>query len=343
MKSKPSRIAVTPGEPAGIGPDITVQMAQYSFPFEIVAIADAQLLEERAHLLGLPLRIEEFHNETSPAPHQAGTLKVLHSPCANKPHCGHLDTGNVAYVLNTLRRAIMGCLNGEFSALVTGPVHKGNINDAGITFTGHTEFLAELSNTPQAVMMLATKGLRVALVTTHIPLREISSRITPTLLENTLKITHRELQCYFAIAQPNMIVCGLNPHAGENGHLGDEEKEIMIPVLENLRSQGLIIEGPLPADTAFIPKYLDWADVFIAMYHDQGLPVLKHMGFGDAINITLGLPFIRTSVDHGTALELAGSGKSDVTSLISAINTANEMMGNRQTFMQQPMKTRLHQ
>ena len=232
-----------------------------------------------------------------------------------------------------------GCLNGEFAALVTGPVHKGNVNDAGIAFTGHTEFLAKLSKSPHAVMMLATTGLRVALVTTHIPLREVSNRITPEILENTLNIIHQELQQCFAITQPNIIVCGLNPHAGESGHLGHEETEIIIPVLDRLRSQGLSIEGPLPADTAFIPKYMTKADVFITMYHDQGLPVLKHMGFGNAINITLGLPFIRTSVDHGTALELAGSGKADATSMISAINTAYEMSRNKQVYLQHQIAT----
>jgi len=339
VEFEPIRIAVTPGEPAGIGPDITVQIAQQSFPFEIVVIADAQMLEERAHLLDLPLKIETFHGDSEPTPHQAGTLKVHNLSCMNKPCCGHLDPRNAPYVLNTLRRAVTGCLDGEFAALVTGPVHKGNINNAGIAFTGHTELLAELSETQHVVMMLATTGLRVALVTTHIPLREVSDRITAKMVENTLKITHQELQQCFAIAQPNIIVCGLNPHAGEGGHLGHEETEIIIPVLDRLRSQGFTIEGPLPADTAFIPKYMDKADVFIAMYHDQGLPVLKHVGFGNAVNITLGLPFTRTSVDHGTALELAGSGKVDTASLISAINTAHAMIRNKRAYQQKHSAT----
>lgn len=330
MKTETLRIAVTPGEPAGIGPDITVQMVQQAFPFEIVAIADPHVLEERARKLGLPLQINEFQKTSTATPHVPGTLKVLATHCATKPRCGQLATDNVPYVLNTLRKAVAGCLDGTFAALVTGPVHKKNINDAGVAFTGHTEFLAAATNAPHVVMMLATTGLRVALVTTHLPLRDVCDNITPELVENTLNITHQQLQQCFAIPQPHIVVCGLNPHAGEGGHLGQEEIKIIIPVLKKLRSQGFAIEGPLPADTAFIPKYLKHADVFIAMYHDQGLPVLKHMGFGNAINITLGLPFIRTSVDHGTALELAGSGKADAHSLISAINTAYEMIKNRQ-------------
>ena len=341
MKPETLRIAVTPGEPAGIGPDITVQMVQQAFPFEMVAIADPQVLEERAHKLGLPLGINEFQETSAATPHLPGTLKILATHCATKPRCGQLTTDNVPYVLNTLRKAVTGCMDGTFAALVTGPVHKGNINDAGIAFTGHTGFLAQLTNTPHVVMMLATTGLRVALVTTHLPLREVCDSITPELVEKTLNITHQQLQQCFAIPRPRIVVCGLNPHAGEGGHLGHEEIEIITPVLEKLRSQGFTIAGPLPADTAFIPKYLKHADVFIAMYHDQGLPVLKHMGFGNAINITLGLPFIRTSVDHGTALELAGSGKADAHSLISAINTAYEMIKNRRAFYKKTKRPRL--
>jgi 4-hydroxythreonine-4-phosphate dehydrogenase len=333
------RIAVTPGEPAGIGADITVQMAQHPYPFEIVAVADTRVLQDRARSLGLPLNIEQFNGDETPSPHQGCTLKVLDLPCVNRPNCGVLDPANVPYVLDSLRTAVAGCLNGGFAALVTGPVHKANINNAGIAFTGHTEFLAELTNTSHVVMMLATTGLRVALVTTHIPLRDVSDCITRELVETTLKITRQQLQQYFAIDNPNMVVCGLNPHAGEGGHLGNEETEIIIPVIEKLRSQGLTIQGPLPADTAFIPKYMDTADVFVAMYHDQGLPVLKYKGFGNAINITLGLPIIRTSVDHGTALELAGTGNTDATSLISAIHTATAMHKNQQLFLQKTEAT----
>ena len=339
MATDTIRIAVTPGEPAGIGADITVQMAQHPYPFEIVAVADTRMLQDRAVSLGLPLHIEQFNDDKTPSPHQGRTLKVLDLPCVNIPTCGVLDPANVPYVLDSLRSAVAGCLNGRFAALVTGPVHKANINNAGIAFTGHTEFLAELTNTSHVVMMLATTGLRVALVTTHIPLRDVSSCITWELVETTLKITRQQLQKYFAIENPNMVVCGLNPHAGEGGHLGNEETEIIIPVIEKLRSQGLTIQGPLPADTAFIPKYMDTADVFVAMYHDQGLPVLKYKGFGNAINITLGLPFIRTSVDHGTALDLAGTGNADAASLISAIHTATAMHKNQQLFMRKTEAT----
>lgn len=332
MDKQANPVVLTPGEPAGIGPDITVMMAQHSFPFDVVAIADVGMLSERADMLGLPLRISEYRQETGPTPHQAGTLTVLDFPCARKPRCGQLDSRNVPYVLDAIRRATTGCLGGEFAALVTGPVHKGIINEAGINFTGHTEFLAELTQSRHAVMMLATTGLRVALVTTHMPLREVSDHITPELVENTLRVTRKGLQEFFAIDQPEIVVCGLNPHAGEGGHLGHEDEDIIVPVIMRLRAEGFNIHGPLPADTAFIPKYLDMADVFIAMYHDQGLPVLKHMGFGNAINITLGLPLIRTSVDHGTALELSGSGTADVASLVSAIKTADLMISNRLSF-----------
>lgn len=339
MATDTIRIAVTPGEPAGIGVDITVQMAQHSYPFEIVAIADTRMLQDRAQSLGLPLHIVKFSGDETPSSHQGGTLKVLDLSCVNMPSCGVLDTANVPYVLDSLRTAVTGCLNGKFAALVTGPVHKAVINDSGTAFTGHTEFLAELTKTPHVVMMLATTGLRVALVTTHIPLRDVSDCITRELVETTLRITQQQLQQYFAIENPNMVVCGLNPHAGEGGHLGHEETEIIIPIIKKLRSQGLAILGPLPADTAFIPKYMDTADVFVAMYHDQGLPVLKYKGFGNAINISLGLPFIRTSVDHGTALELAGTGNADATSLISAIHTATAMHKNQQLYMQKTEAT----
>jgi 4-hydroxythreonine-4-phosphate dehydrogenase len=333
-----TRIAVTPGEPAGIGVDVTVQMAQQSHPYEIVAIADSRVLSDRARLLGLPLHIDEYSDETEPVPHRAGTLKVLNITCAKIPSCGMLDPANVPYVLDSLRSAVAGCQDGIFSAMVTGPVHKGNINDAGIAFSGHTEFLADLTNTPHAVMMLATTGLRVALVTTHIPLREVSDLITAELVKTTLEITQQQLQRCFAIANPVIVVCGLNPHAGESGHLGYEDAEIILPVVEKMRAQGIDILGPLPADTAFIPKYMDKADVFVAMYHDQGLPVLKYKGFGNATNITLGLPFVRTSVDHGTALDLAGSGTTDASSMINAINTASIMYSNKQSFLKQAFK-----
>jgi 4-hydroxythreonine-4-phosphate dehydrogenase len=253
---------------------------------------------------------------------------LLHQPLPGSRAPGVLDSSNARYILDTLRRATEGCLQGEFAALVTGPLHKGSINEAGIPFTGHTEFLAELCHTNRVVMMLASDeggGLRVALATTHLPLREVSDAITPERLEWVLRILHRELQQRFAIPEPRILVCGLNPHAGEGGHLGHEEIEVIAPLLERLRSEGMNLLGPLPADTLFTPRYLKVTDAVLAMYHDQGLPVLKHLGFGRAVNITLGLPIIRTSVDHGTALELAGSGRAESGSLEYAIDVAAQM------------------
>ncbi|MDX1250851.1 MAG: 4-hydroxythreonine-4-phosphate dehydrogenase PdxA [Gammaproteobacteria bacterium] len=319
------RLAITPGEPAGIGPDLCVRIAQQAYAAELVAVADGELLLSRARLLGLPLRLEEFDPAHPPEAHQPGTLKILRVPLANPAVCGRLDTGNAAYVLETLRAATHACLAGQCDALVTGPVQKSVINQAGMPFTGHTEFLAELTQSPQVVMMLAIPGLRVALATTHLPLRQVADAITAPLLESVLRMLHGDLQRHFGIAVPRILVCGLNPHAGEGGHLGGEDEEIIAPVLERLRTEDMRLVGPLPADTLFIPKYLHAADAVLAMYHDQGLPVLKHAGFGRAINITLGLPIIRTSVDHGTALDLAGTGKVDSGSLEAAIQAALEM------------------
>ncbi|EDL0400541.1 4-hydroxythreonine-4-phosphate dehydrogenase, partial [Salmonella enterica subsp. enterica serovar Schwarzengrund] len=264
------------------------------------------------------------------APQPAGTLTLLpvslHAPAIP----GQLTVENGPYVVETLARACDGCLNGEFAALITGPVHKGVINDAGIPFTGHTEFFEERSQAKKVVMMLATEELRVALATTHLPLRAIADAITPALLHEVIAILHHDLRTKFGIAEPRILVCGLNPHAGEGGHMGTEEIDTIIPVLDELRAQGMKLNGPLPADTLFQPKYLDNADAVLAMYHDQGLPVLKYQGFGRGVNITLGLPFIRTSVDHGTALELAGRGKADVGSFITALNLAIKMIVNTQ-------------
>ncbi len=315
----------TPGEPAGIGPDLIIQLAQQTLPCSLLVIADPALLTARAAQLGLPLTIHEY-----PQPaiaHQPGHLSVLPVHLAQPCESGQLNPANSNYVLETLRQAVAGCQSGEFSTLVTGPVHKATINEAGIAFTGHTEFLAELTDTPQVVMMLATAGLRVALATTHLPLSQISQAITPELLENVIRILRQGLQTHFDLPQPRILVCGLNPHAGEDGHLGREEIEIMQPVLSRLRQQGFDLHGPLPADTAFTPPQLEQADAVLAMYHDQGLPVLKYKGFGQAVNITLGLPIIRTSVDHGTALELAGSGQANTGSLRVAIDTATQMSG----------------
>jgi len=322
------RIAITPGEPAGIGPDLCIALAQHHHPAELVAIADPRLIQQRASLLGLELEIVEF-DATSPAtPQQGGQLKVLPVELKAAVTPGTLAPENAHYVLETLRHAVRGCMQQDFSALVTGPVHKGIINEAGLPFTGHTEFLADLCQA-EPVMMLAIPELRVALATTHLPLSEVSQAITTASLEKTLRTLHQALTTYFGIRNPNILVCGLNPHAGENGHLGREELETINPVLEKLRQEGMRLQGPLPADTLFTPKYLSQADAVLAMYHDQGLPVLKHLGFGRAVNITLGLPMIRTSVDHGTALELAGTGQADMGSLQAALETAIEMAGHQ--------------
>ncbi|MDP1708042.1 MAG: 4-hydroxythreonine-4-phosphate dehydrogenase PdxA [Gammaproteobacteria bacterium] len=316
------RLALTPGEPAGIGPDLCVQIAQRDFPAMVVAVADPVLLTARAQALGLPLRLEVYAPTQAAQPHTAGTLKVMSVPLAKPVRCGQLDPANAGYVLETLHHAVQACLAGEFDALVTGPVHKALINDAGISFAGHTEFLAELTQSPQPVMMLAVPGLRVALATTHLPLREVSRALTQPRLEAVLRVLHHDLKARFGILHPHILVCGLNPHAGEAGHLGHEEIEVIEPVIARLRAEGMHLRGPLPADTVFVPATLAPADAVLAMYHDQGLPVLKHLGFGSAVNITLGLPIIRTSVDHGTALELAGSGKADSGSLLAAIQAA---------------------
>ena len=319
------RIAITSGEPAGIGPDILLHCAEQDHASELVAIADPTLLSERAAQLGLSIELETFDANATPSPHRAGTLKVLATPLAKPCTAGLLDRANAAYVIDTLRLAVDGCMNGTFAAMVTPPVQKSIINDAGIPFSGHTEYLAEATGTPTVVMMLAAGDLRVALATTHLPLSAVPLAITSDLLTETLSILHSELRSKFALDQPRIAVLGLNPHAGEGGHLGREEIDTIIPVLDTLRQLGMNLQGPLPADTAFNPKVLDQCDAVFAMYHDQGLPVLKYAGFGNAINITLGLPIIRTSVDHGTALDLAGTGKASASSLEHAIQTAVEM------------------
>jgi len=324
------RIVITPGEPAGIGPELVVQLAQRDWPMELVICADPQLLTDRASTLGLPLTLLPYDANQPAQPQQARTLTVLPVALRAPVVAGQLSVANGGYVVDTLARACDGCLSGEFAALVTGPVHKGVINDAGVPFTGHTEFFEARSGTPKVVMMLATEALRVALATTHLPLRDVADAITPALLRDVITILYRDLQNKFGIAHPHVLVCGLNPHAGEGGHMGSEEIDIIIPLLDELRAEGMNLSGPLPADTLFQPKYLDRADAVLAMYHDQGLPVLKYQGFGRGVNITLGLPFIRTSVDHGTALELAGQGKADVGSFITALNLAIKMITNTQ-------------
>lgn len=324
------RVVITPGEPAGIGPDLVIALAQRDWPVEVVVAASPELLLERAALLGLPLQLIPYSPDAPASPQTAGTLTILPIALRAPVKPGLLDVKNGEYVVDMLARACDGCIKGEFAALITGPVHKGIINDAGIPFIGHTEFFEERSHSEKVVMMLATEELRVALVTTHLPLKAISDAITPDLLRQIITILYHDLQTKFGIAQPHVLVCGLNPHAGEGGHMGTEEIDTIIPVLNEMRSLGMKLSGPLPADTLFQPKYLDNADAVLAMYHDQGLPVLKYQGFGRAVNITLGLPFIRTSVDHGTALELAGLGKADVGSFTTALNLAIKMIVNTQ-------------
>lgn len=320
------RIAITPGEPAGIGPDLVVALAQQPQSQEFVIIADPELLRERAALLGLPLQIRAVDFTVPAQPTPAGEVVVMPLKLAAKVVPGKLDVSNAPYILATLDAAIAGCESGQFSALVTGPVHKSIINDAGIAFSGHTEYLADKTHTAKVVMMLATEGLRVALATTHLPLKDVAAAITQAELRQVCEILHRDMRLQFGISAPRILVCGLNPHAGEGGHLGREEIEVIEPVLAQLRAQGMNFIGPLPADTLFTPKYLDNADAVLAMYHDQGLPVLKYKGFGQAVNLTLGLPIIRTSVDHGTALDLAGTGKADAGSLHTAIHYALNMV-----------------
>ncbi len=325
MKNLTKPIVITPGEPAGIGPDLLIQLAQQAWPVELVACADPNLLLERAKTLSLPLTLGKYEPNDVPKAHTAGHLSIVSVPLNASVKAGELNVNNGNYVVETLARACDGCLTGEFSAIVTGPVHKGIINDAGVSFSGHTEFFADRSGCDRVVMMLATEELRVALATTHLPLKDVSAAITQQSLHEVITILHHDLQTKFGIEKPVIYVCGLNPHAGEGGHMGTEEIDTIEPALESLRAQGIHLVGPLPADTLFQAKYLDHADAVLAMYHDQGLPVLKYQGFGRAVNITLGLPFIRTSVDHGTALELAGTGHADAGSFITALTLAIQM------------------
>ena len=320
-----SLLAVTTGEPAGIGPDLCLQLAQQPLPYPFVVLADKQLLQQRAALIGIAVQLHDYDpDDISPLP--IGHLRVLHIPLVQPVVTGQLNPANSGHVLALLDRAVEGCQSGEFAAMVTTPVHKGVINDAGIPFTGHTEYLAEKTHTPVVVMMLAGGGMRVALATIHLPLREVPDAITGELLENILTILQRDLQTRFGIANPRILVAGLNPHAGEGGYLGREEIDTIIPALNKLRGRGMNVSEPLPADTLFAPHRLANCDAVLAMYHDQGLPVLKHASFGAGVNITLGLPIIRTSVDHGTALDLAGTGKAEVGSLLEAMQMATQMV-----------------
>lgn len=323
------RLVITAGEPAGIGPDLCIQIAQQAHAQQLVVVADPDLLRERAAALNLPLTIEQFDADEPARPTPARSLTVAPIALRAPVKPGELNSANARYVLDTLTLATEGCLNGTFDAIVTAPVHKGIINDAGIPFSGHTEFLEALTQTDKVVMMLATEGLRVALATTHLPLRDVSEAITAPLLDQIIDALSNALKQDFGITKPRILVAGLNPHAGEGGHLGHEEIEIIEPTLQRWRDQGLNLIGPLPADTLFNEKYLQDADAVLAMYHDQGLPVLKYKGFGRAVNITLGMPIIRTSVDHGTALDLAGTGNADQGSLLTALEYAATMAAHR--------------
>jgi 4-hydroxythreonine-4-phosphate dehydrogenase len=318
----PDILVITAGEPAGIGPDLALELAFQPGAPRRVVIADRDMLARRAQLLGRRVCLRDYAPTRVPA---AGDIEVLHMPLARQEIPGRLDAANARYVLDTLDRALDGCLSGEFAALVTAPVHKGIINDAGIAFTGHTEYLAQQSSTDQVVMMLTGGGMRVALATTHLALAEVPAALTREGLERTLRILHHDLVTRFGLPDPRILVAGLNPHAGESGHMGREEIDVITPVLDRLRREGWHLNGPLPADTLFNPDKLAQCDAVLAMYHDQGLPVLKFASFGHGINITLGLPFIRTSVDHGTALELAGSGRADSGSLFAALELASEL------------------
>ena len=326
MGSKLPVIALTSGEPAGIGPELCAMLSAGAFAGRLVVIGDERLLAERARMGGVDVQTRRYARGALPV---SGAMEVAHVPLGQTVRAGHLDPANARHVLAVLDRAIDGCLAGEFDAMVTAPVHKGVINDAGIAFTGHTEYLAERTHVPPAVMMLVGGGLRVALATTHLALAEVARAIRPATLKRTLRTLDQGLREQFGIARPRILVAGLNPHSGEGGHLGREEIEVIAPVVRELRAAGLELEGPLPADTIFLPERLKGADCVLAMYHDQGLPVLKYASFGGGVNVTLGLPIVRTSVDHGTALDLAGTGRADPGSLEAALRLALEIVGVR--------------
>jgi 4-hydroxythreonine-4-phosphate dehydrogenase len=319
------RIVITSGEPAGVGPDACVGLAQRDWEADLVVAADADLLAAAAEALGLPLTLERYDATRLPKPHRNGTLQVMHIAARCPVVPGHPDVRNAAYVIEMLDRACDGCTNGEFAAMVTAPVQKSTLMDAGYRFSGHTEYLAERTRAALPVMLLINDQLRVALVTTHLALSDVPRAITRERLRATLRIVNMDLERHFSLQPPRIAVLGLNPHAGESGHLGREELDIIEPVIAELQAEGLNLQGPVPADTAFTPLFLQTVDVIVAMYHDQGLPVIKHVGFGNAVNMTLGLPILRTSVDHGTALKLARSGKADTGSLSAAVALAIDL------------------
>lgn len=320
-------LILTAGEPAGIGPDLCLQLADHSWPARLAVAGNMDLLRQRAQLLGIKVTLKECDLD-SVAEHEPGTIQVAHCPLESPVIAGKLNTANAAHVLQLLDMASDACTSRKADAIVTAPLQKSVINDAGIPFTGHTEYLAERTGTATPVMLLSSGKLKVALATTHLPLREVADAITGPLLERVLVVLLADLELRFGIANPRVMVCGLNPHAGESGHLGKEEETTIIPVLEKLRARGASVVGPVPADTAFTPAQLARADAVLAMYHDQGLPVIKHAGFGEAVNVTLGLPIIRTSVDHGTALDLAGTGRASATSLEAAVRLAIELVNH---------------
>jgi 4-hydroxythreonine-4-phosphate dehydrogenase len=320
------RIALTSGEPAGIGPELCLAIARTAVPGELVCLGDRDLLAQRARQLGWQVALHDYHARTQ-RPHEPNTLTVLHQPLGAPSNPGQLDKRNARYVLGLLDRAIDGAVNGEFAAIVTAPVHKGVINDGGVAFTGHTEYLAQRTACALPVMLLAAPGMRVALATTHLPLKDVSAAITVESLLAIATILDADLRKWWGIESPRIAVCGLNPHAGEGGYLGDEEIKVISPAINAMRERGIQATGPLPADTAFVPQMLASCDAVLVMYHDQGLPVIKHAGFDRAVNVTLGLPILRTSVDHGTALDLAGTGRADAGSLAAAIRLATEIIG----------------
>jgi 4-hydroxythreonine-4-phosphate dehydrogenase len=333
------RIALTSGEPAGIGPELCLAIAGEELDCELVCIGDRSLFAARASALKRPVSLVDYDagtrgrtgaaDSSAPAPHSPDRLNGLHVPLAVPSVPGKLDPANGRYVLDLIDRAIDGAVAGEFDAIVTAPVQKSVINDAGIPFTGHTEYLAERTRAPLSVMMLATEDLRVALATTHLPLKDVSAAITVESLCQVLTILDHDLRQWWGLKSPRIAVCGLNPHAGESGHLGSEEINVIGPAIARMRERGVNLTGPVPADTAFVPARLAECDAVLAMYHDQGLPVIKHSGFDRAVNVTLGLPILRTSVDHGTALDLAGTGKADHRSLAAAIRLALSIVARR--------------
>lgn len=316
------RLVLTSGEPAGIGPDLCLAVAGRGWPYQLVVAGDARLLQERAQALGLQVVLEPHEPGSPPAPHRPGRLPVLAQSLAVRARPGHLNPANARYVLGMLDSAVAGCLRGEFAAMVTAPVHKGVINDAGVPFRGHTEYLAARLGGARPVMLLVAGTLRVALATTHLPLADVPAAITRERLLETLTVLHHGLREQFRLDTPRIAVCGLNPHAGESGHLGREEIDVIAPAVADAVGRGINATGPVPADSAFAPAALARADAVLAMYHDQGLTVLKHTGFGRAVNVTLGLPIVRTSVDHGTAIALAGTGRAETGSLEAAIGLA---------------------